>query len=214
MSCVAGPDAVEDGLVIGVDAANTKSYPGTGTVLSDISGNARTHTLNSATFITDGNVKCFDSAAGNQNIRISSGSYTFTADYTITGWHKVKTDAVATTWRTLYRTNSYHPILIQDGTNLIGGYYNGFRSFGVTAATYEDTWVMYTITATGGNSTLYLNDELIASIAFNETGRLWTDIGFASQPPGLVATTSVYDRPLSADEITQNFIARKSRFGI
>jgi hypothetical protein len=43
MSVHAGPNTVEDGLVLSLDAANTKSYPGTGTSVSDLtlkSGNA------------------------------------------------------------------------------------------------------------------------------------------------------------------------------
>ena len=36
---VLGPNVVTDGLVLYLDAGNTKSYPGTGTVWYDVSGN-------------------------------------------------------------------------------------------------------------------------------------------------------------------------------
>ena len=35
-----GPHIVTDGLVLSLDAANTKSYPGSGTTWYDLSGNA------------------------------------------------------------------------------------------------------------------------------------------------------------------------------
>ena len=46
MSVAAGPDIVEDGLVLALDAANTRSYPGSGTTWFDISGNNRNFTIN------------------------------------------------------------------------------------------------------------------------------------------------------------------------
>ena len=39
MSCVIGTNIVNDGLVLYLDAANPKSYPGSGTVWKDLSSN-------------------------------------------------------------------------------------------------------------------------------------------------------------------------------
>lgn len=39
MSVVSGPKIIEDGLVLYLDAANEKSYPGTGTTWTDLTGN-------------------------------------------------------------------------------------------------------------------------------------------------------------------------------
>jgi hypothetical protein len=41
----AGPEVVESGLVLALDAANRKSYPGSGTTWTDLSGNSKTGTL-------------------------------------------------------------------------------------------------------------------------------------------------------------------------
>lgn len=40
-----GPNIVTDGLVLYLDAANTKSYPGSGTTWNDLSGNGNNGTL-------------------------------------------------------------------------------------------------------------------------------------------------------------------------
>jgi hypothetical protein len=46
-----GPNIITDGLILSLDAANPKSYPGTGTVWNDLSGNGNNGTLiNGPTF--------------------------------------------------------------------------------------------------------------------------------------------------------------------
>ena len=51
MSVFAGPEINESGLVLYLDAGNIKSYPGSGTSWTDISGRGNTGTLvNSPTF--------------------------------------------------------------------------------------------------------------------------------------------------------------------
>ena len=50
MACHGGPNIVEDNLVFHVDAANTRSYPGSGTTWTDLSGNGNNATINGATF--------------------------------------------------------------------------------------------------------------------------------------------------------------------
>ena len=51
MSVNAGPDIVESGLVLNLDAGNIRSYPGTGNLWYDVSGKGYTATLfNSPTY--------------------------------------------------------------------------------------------------------------------------------------------------------------------
>ena len=38
MACNAGPDIIEDGLVLCLDAANINSYPKSGTIWTDLAG--------------------------------------------------------------------------------------------------------------------------------------------------------------------------------
>jgi len=45
MGAAAGPDIVEDGLVLCLDAANPKSYPGSGNTWTDLRGNGNDGTL-------------------------------------------------------------------------------------------------------------------------------------------------------------------------
>ena len=54
MASAAGPNITTDGLVLHLDAANTNSYPGSGTTWTDISGKGHNGTLdNGPTFSSD-----------------------------------------------------------------------------------------------------------------------------------------------------------------
>jgi hypothetical protein len=54
MSIGYGPRVVTDGLVLALDAADTNSYPGSGTTWNDLSGNGNTGTLtNGPTYSSD-----------------------------------------------------------------------------------------------------------------------------------------------------------------
>ena len=54
MGCSSGPDIIQDGLVLCLDAGSKRSYPKTGTTWTDLTGNNNNATLyNSPTFETD-----------------------------------------------------------------------------------------------------------------------------------------------------------------
>ena len=54
MGRFAGPNVVTDGLVLALDAGNAKSYPGSGTSWSDLSGQGNNGTLtNGPTYSSD-----------------------------------------------------------------------------------------------------------------------------------------------------------------
>jgi len=51
MSCSSGPDIIQDGLVLCLDAGSKRSYPGTGTTWSDLSGNGNNASLLNTGFL-------------------------------------------------------------------------------------------------------------------------------------------------------------------
>ena len=59
MSTRYNPSIVRDGLVLYFDAANTKSYPGSGTTWYDLSGNERHGTLINEPTFQSHNLGCF-----------------------------------------------------------------------------------------------------------------------------------------------------------
>ena len=82
-----GPDIVTDGLILLIDAANIKSYPGSGTNINDISGNGIVATLNNSPTINSDGTITLDGV--NQYIQVVSDGTTAgfdTQNFTIDFW--------------------------------------------------------------------------------------------------------------------------------
>tara|TARA_B110000977_G_C10817444_1_gene392794 strand:+ start:42 stop:707 length:666 start_codon:yes stop_codon:yes gene_type:complete len=220
MAYFSGPNIVTDGLVLALDAASERSYPGTGTTWNDLSGSGYTHTLvNSPAYGAVDGVVCFN--MGTNGYTYPPGStYTLGASYTYTGWARILADSQTTSWRTLWRPTPHdHVILVQDATNIIGYYDNdsggGFVSYGLNVGTMgiEEVWTLYTVVASSGTSTLYINDnEYSASVSYTAAGNSHWKIGYEGQGFGEVASTMIYNRALTTTEISQNYNAQKNRF--
>lgn len=83
---------VFDGMVLGLDAANTGSYPGSGSVWFDISGNANNATwLNLDGAYTSSNGGYFNLTTASQYASVSHDSTlnVFDGDYTLDMWYSV-----------------------------------------------------------------------------------------------------------------------------
>ena len=65
-----GPKIVTDGLILCLDAANPKSYSGSGSTWTDLSGNNNNFTINGSTFNSEG---FFNFVDNNGDYIISSG---------------------------------------------------------------------------------------------------------------------------------------------
>ena len=75
-----GPKIELSGLLVPYDPANHKSYPGSGTTVTDLSKNGHSITLSSSPTFSGNNIGCFDHAAGTgANISISAHSSFVTA---------------------------------------------------------------------------------------------------------------------------------------
>jgi len=219
-----GRGIVRDGLVLDLDAGITASYPGSGTTWTDLSGNNYTHTLGSVSFATVDGASCFNISSPGF-IRPSGTSYTFGSSHTMIAWARPLADSQVSNWRTLWRTSpNDHPLLIQDATNLIGYFDNdgaNFVSYGLNLGTLglENKWTMFSLVASGGTTTLYINNgSSTGSVAYTASGNSHYAIGSnaidSSQPFGYVSVAQLYNRALTAAEISQNFNALRGRFGL
>ena len=212
-----GPDIITDGLVLIMNAASVRSYPGSGTTWYDLSGNSINGTLSSAAMAT----------AVPGEIRLNNST-----DYINYG-HNTLLEPVSITvsaWVNLDDNNDRH-ILI---TKWLGysfeisstGYpYFRLNGPGDQYSSEALTWgEWYLITGTFDNSTkkhdCYVNgvnkgtSVKSSSIAYSQ-GTL--NIPYTGNPAygkGEIATVSIYNRALTAAEVLQNYNALKSRFGL
>ena len=231
MAIFYNPAIVRDGLVLCLDAGNSKSYPGTGTAWTDLSGNGNTATMfGSVPFSTDV-APCFDFAtATGANSANSSLGFTFasnmiptTGNFTFSCWIKNPNDSTG-----------------QVGLFSNAGSYDGYR-FGLNRSSFYyligpnytegtisfssllSSSLWYNVVAVYSRTTaqvlMYLNGayQNVASISESQSA-------FSNQIPGLVrspccaiytgklAGFSAYSKALTAAEIQQNYLATKSRY--
>ena len=78
------PKIVTNGLVLCLDAANVKSYPGSGTTWIDLSGNGNNGTLTNTTYSQDLTVLNFSSSECNLGQKFNFTSESFSVSFVIT----------------------------------------------------------------------------------------------------------------------------------
>jgi hypothetical protein len=207
-------------LDIYIDADNAASYPGTGTTVTDLSGNGYTNTLTGATYTVLDGVKCFDCTTGNSRVVINGTGPTLPiSGYTYITWARLEAGNPAS-FRTLLYTNSpkYTPITIPNGTNTLGYWDNEFRSSGYNLASAVGVWVQYAVVGDNSSQTFYINgSQAGSSIAYGAGGTThwgWGNNDVVGQPWGYVANMFLYNQILSIERVRQNYQALKGRFGV
>ena len=218
-----GPHIVTDGLVLNLDAANTKSYPGTGTTWSNLAT-----TSNNAT-LTNG--PTFNSANGGSIVFDGTNDYVSTAltstnSFTWNVWYK--TNTVSNGFRNIIsiRTNSYILMLLDDDTNNMGFWASDTLTSGPSlnmGPISTNTWYFATFVREGNNITNGYKTYMNGSFRGNSNTGIWSSadpiiIGGRTDATqflnGNIANVSIYNRALSASEVLQNYNATKSRFGL
>ena len=217
MSLGHGSSIVRDGLVLHLDAANKKSYPSTGTVWKDLSGNGVDGVLiNGPTFNSSnkGGI-VFDGIDDYATIsqRVSTSQFTYEAFLSSSNISKDQV-YVGTTADAFYlrifnsraflsisasgqRTLSHSSILENNKIYHIVSIYNGVRlKIYVNGILTEGNIINATMTSWGGD----------------RIGR-WRDIDQRSFV-GNLYSLKAYNRELSLEEIFQNFEATRSRYDI
>ena len=211
-------------LAIWIDANNASSYPGSGTTITDLSGNGRTQNLaNAGQFTTLSGIKCFNCSSSGLGIAAATIGPTLpTSGFTYIVWARMI--ASTATFRTLFRTSpDDHPIIINAGTNDLGMWDNGTSLFypcGFSVDGLADTWVQWTVTGDSSGQTFYINGQQVgttvqtaAGNSHNITGNVGVVPG-STQPFGYVANMFLYTSKLTQLRIQQNWGALKGVFGV
>ena len=225
MAIYDNPKIVTNGLILCLDAGNRKSYPGSGTAWSDLSGRGNNGTLTNGPLFDSDRGGCIDLDRTNDyvNLPLSSELTTLNgSNLTICAWFYLRGAGGI-----LFSTTRSSP-----SSTLIYGIYPSQQIFnvfppsggqaGVGLTSPTDTWSFYAVSAIAGvNATFYqnLNTQTAAHTEIY-TGATPTAVTLGAQlltPQyinGKIAVFSVYNRALSPQEITQNFNATCARFGV
>jgi len=240
MSFNYSPKIITDGLVLYLDAANTKSYVSGSTTWNDISK------VGNNGMLVNGPI--FSSSYGGSIVfdgvddRVLLGSPDVNISCTVNQWIQPLSGS-ATTMRTIdnIAVNSATSVLFSQLIKpasiwyhqvLISGYQSGYAEemnvyfqSNVTQFVQNNTPYNFTFTwerTPGADSTLktYLNgvyreQQIQTNNYWANTASLATaTYNIASSYKGGILSTSYYNRALSATEILQNFNATKTRFGL
>jgi hypothetical protein len=223
------PGIVTDGLVLCLDAANRKSYPGTGIAWTDLSGNANDGTLTNGPIYSSENSGSisFDGT----NDYVSLGSKSFITSNTFTFETVIKFDVLsAASYYTIFSYGGYISggWLFQrsgDGINPIRFAFNGTNWYDTTTAfTTTGVWRHLIVSVSNGiPQAVYINNvssAVTGSGTLSITNPKTIEIGrrtdiTAQYIDASIALIRIYNGiSLSRSQVTQNFNALRGRFGI
>jgi hypothetical protein len=226
MAGTVAPNIITDGLVLYLDAANTKSYPGSGTTWADIAAGNNGTLINGPTYSSaNGGSIVFDGVDDSIIIPVSGSTEN---NYTFNIVMKSNTmDSDNTNRQALFGlSNNGTPTFRTFSLEIWGNTGRGFRgtggtdyfSYGWTPTVDANNISMYTVTLNSAGQQIYVNGVLhtIISQAFTanfNSIRLATRVS-SNWWNGSCYNFSMYNRTLSPQEILQNFNATKTRFGL
>ena len=163
MSVAYNSSIVTNGLVLCLDAGNPRSYPGSGTLWNDVSGNGNNGTLNNSPTYTSGVNGYFTFDAVNDYVdsgKTATQLGVYDADYTFDAW-VYPTDL--TSDRTMFGTDT---TATREGMHLVfrsGAIYQGHFASDFTAGTATlNAWnnISYTYVKSSGAASIYKNGVL------------------------------------------------------
>jgi hypothetical protein len=228
MAGTVAPNIVTDGLVLYLDAANTKSYPFpyTGSSWFDLTGNLRNATLingptysstNSGSIVFDG-VDDFGRLPADNGLQPS-------AELTLEVWFK-SSGSNSRIQGLLYLNYGTGLRLQPNGAIHTRIYSAGSLQVFTTTSTYfNNLWNQVILTINSNTAILYVNSIIIEqySIVYDGSGPYDTFIGGVGTDIndgvdrgfyGNLSIARVYNRVLSLSEIQQNYNALKGRYGL
>jgi hypothetical protein len=223
-----GPRTITNGLVLALDAANSKSYPGSGTTWTDLSGRGNTGTLVNGVGYNSGNLGSlvFDGVDdyGNFSSRILTNVVTEISCFM---WIYPKSDGVVLAILGQSAIDSsYHHSAIEVGSSgeLRMSLWHNSLTNRINSTLSLNTWNNVGFTYAGTTLTGYLNGSNVGTTTFtwSKPSDIYfgimsfesTNMGTSAYGDGNVSNIQVYNRALSATEIQQNYNALKGRFSI
>ena len=222
MSFNYSPKVVTSGLILCLDAANQRSYPGSGTTWYDLTGNFYNGTLtNGPTYSTSGSgCIVFDGVDD-----YVTGSISSLSDFTVS--YMINSSNTSSAF-------IFYPLGLQFSGSATGGgvwfggnlapyanktgIYDGNTQVTSSINIQGNTWTSVSVTRSSTTATVYINGSSSGTGTISSNQILNYTLGKRTDNTwpynGKIALTQVYNRALSATEILQNYNATKTRFGL
>ena len=235
MTTLYGANVVRDGLVLHLDAANVKSYPGSGTNVFDLSN----YKTNSIVYQAVSNDNYFEFDGTDDNLYISSLATNANQIYSITNIvsidaaiypYSIGGDSGPAIIRCGLGTDLTFAVLINTTQKtIIFHWYDGaFKSSTspLNALTF-DSWNLISVVRDSSSVSFYVNGiHLSTNTGLTDptpvpsnlgigASRAGTSVGTTAQDfSGRISYIKIYNRALSTLDVKQNFEALRGRYGI
>ena len=216
------PIIVTDGLMVYLDAANTRSYSGSGNTWYDLSGfGYNLVKRNSPTFVSANAASYFILNGTNQDFYLASYGLAFTS-ITFNMW--VWRNGGQSGFDGLVSNNSRSGFIYNDSGSSFSYIWNNDAStytYSSGVDTANQTWTMVTLTISPTDVKWYLNGILQHSRVYGHSSTTINDLFIGSDAGiggryynGRISQVSIYNRALTSQEIVQNYNATKKRYGL
>jgi hypothetical protein len=217
---------VTTGLVLSLDAGNPASYPGSGTTWTDTVSSIP-FTLNNSPAYSSNNGGYLEFVPASSQWADSVTSLSNLSTWTVEAWHYwtgVTTGSNPCLVTETYVGGSINYTLgyPSGAPNFQAGFWNG--GWQVTPSGYtlpSNAWCQIVGTYDGTDIKLYVNNSLINLTAYTFTPtssgagiRLMNRWDSADYWGGRLGIVRIYDDALTAEQVTQNYNADRSRFGL
>jgi hypothetical protein len=220
------PRTITDGLVLCLDAANSKSYPGSGTIWTDLSGNGNNGTLiNGVGYSGDNLGSLVFDGVDDYGILTTNIFRTTLPNFSISVWYNNSTAGILlgnhfhnSTWESIWTSTTTF------GVNGANNNTTNRQFLNFTATTFN-TWnnLTFVNSSSLGYMKVFNNGDEIASRSANVVpwnssiiptigAQRRNDGAIIGPITGNIPQVSIYNRALTPQEIQQNFNATKSRY--
>ena len=227
MAYFTGPNIVQDGLVLALDAGSTRSYPGTGTTWYDLSGNENNFTFSGTPSISGG---LFDNEGSVYASRSAIPVNSATNGYTIEVCFKINVD-LTTGYQNVFQNGTSpnrHMVWYfgsSDNLNALFHIPNGYNNISDALSLNTFYYLQMAYSPSGGGSNgrrawingveKTVNNTAAGNVTSAGTSTIGIDNNLSSgQSDMSYAFIRYYDKGLSEAEISQNYNAQKTRFGL
>jgi hypothetical protein len=219
MSYHNGPRIVTDGLILYLDAGNSKSYPGSGSIWTDLSGQNNNGTIENSPTYNIANKGAFTFNGTTQRVNCGNSSSLQITSGSIGAWFNA--DSNNSNFRGIIAKQNAWGLFVAN--NVLVTYDWGApatRSTNITVGNNTWNYTVMTFTETTGtpsnNAIIYLNGNPVLTTTIKHSNHsVAVYVGEANSNQyfsGKISNASIYNRVLSPTEIVQNYNAIKSRF--
>jgi hypothetical protein len=238
MSFNFSPKIVTDGLVLYLDAANTKSFISGSTTWNDISKNKNDGTLingptfnpnNMGSIVFDGLNDYVNCGKNSSILFLNNSPYTLSVFTKIVNFKSTYPSWIRREDFISGVRNGYNLLYTIEGqpSDQVYIYTERFSTAGssgtganVSRSSIQGSWVYISSTYDGSTLKMYLNGELLSQTTslgniINITSNFLIGFpGFINYNNCNIATVNIYNRDLSLSELKQNYNTLKTRFGL